>query len=75
MVIQCMWLFINVASLYRDYEKGKQRQVEKLGAGKTVDGSINAIIDVTAKKEYQYFLYVHLFVHFGHALRNINRNS
>ena len=49
------WLLLNVAELYRDYEGGKQRQVEKLGAGKTVDGSINAIIDVKTKKEYQYF--------------------
>ena len=47
--------WLSVATLYRDYEGGKQRQVERLGAGKTVDGSISAIIDVTKKKEYQYF--------------------
>lgn len=51
------WLIIPwcIATLYRDYTGGKQRQVERLGAGKTVDGTINAIIDVKTKKEYQYF--------------------
>lgn len=45
----------SVATIYRNYEEGKQRQVEKLGAGKSVDGSINVILDSKAKKEYEYF--------------------
>ena len=42
------------AKLYRNYETGMQRQVQKLGAGKTVDGTINIIIDVKEGMEYQY---------------------
>lgn len=41
--------------MYRNYVEGKQRQEGRLGLGKMIDGTINAIVDVTLKKEYQYF--------------------
>lgn len=43
------------AKVYRNYEEGLQRQVEQLGVGNTVDGTINVIISVKGKKEYEYF--------------------
>lgn len=46
---------ILVVKVYRNYEEGLQRQIEPLGTGKTVDGTINVIINVKDKMEYQYF--------------------
>ena len=45
---------VHVAMLYRNYEEGLQRQVERLGSGKTVDGSVNIIVNVKEKMEYEY---------------------
>ena len=44
--------------MYRNYEEGLQRQVERLGTGKTVDGLVNFIVSVKDQKEYEYFEWV-----------------
>ena len=47
-------IFFVSVKIYRDFAEGKQRQVQKLGAGKTVDGTINSILDIREGMEYQY---------------------
>ena len=49
------YLFNDADELYRDHEGGKMLEVASLGDGRTIDGTVNFIVDVKSKKEYRYF--------------------